>query len=346
MGGSYSAPAPVATSAAFADLCASLPQMSGKTVAVTGCTTGTGLVLARVCAERGARVLMLNRASTRAQTALQELSAIPGAGQVSFVECDLSSFASVRQAAATVKQELGDGGLDVLCNNAGVMAMPDAATTDGCCVQMQTNHLSHFLLTAELWPLLETAAAAAGEARVVNHSSQPTRPENKPLMAEYLGKNGGNLGGDAAGWMPFTGPRWQRYQQTKLANIVFTLALRDKLQPAGGKIKALVAHPGLAATNLQVTTTTAGGMSDFMAKTFMASTAQSAEDGAMGIIRCCCEPAAAVESGAFYGPEGMSGPAVPMPEEPLADGAAREMLWTTSMAVTGAHFPFDGAKNA
>jgi NAD(P)-dependent dehydrogenase (short-subunit alcohol dehydrogenase family) len=70
--------------------------MSGKTVAVTGCTTGTGLVLARVCAERGARVLMLNRASTRAQTALQELSAIPGAGQVSFVECDLSSFASVR----------------------------------------------------------------------------------------------------------------------------------------------------------------------------------------------------------------------------------------------------------
>lgn len=113
MGGSYSAPAPVATSAAFADLCASLPQMSGKTVAVTGCTTGTGLVLARVCAERGARVLMLNRASTRAQTALQELSAIPGAGQVSFVECDLTSFASVRQAAATVKQELGDGGLDV-----------------------------------------------------------------------------------------------------------------------------------------------------------------------------------------------------------------------------------------
>ena len=337
MGGSYSAPMAVATSPAFADLCASLPQMSGKVVAVTGCTTGTGLVLARICAERGARVLMLNRASLRAQAALQQLSTIPGAGQVSFVECDLSSFASVRQAATKIKEKLGDRGLDVLCNNAGVMAMPDAATTDGCCVQMQTNHLSHFLLTAELWPLLEKAAASAGEARVVNHSSQPTRPENRPLMAEYLGKNGGNLGGDAAGWVPFTGPRWQRYQQTKLANIVFTLALRDK-QPAGGKIKAIVAHPGLAATNLQVTSTTAGGMSDFMANTFMGTSAQSAEDGAMGIIRCCCE--ATVIDGAFYGPIGMSGPAVLMPEEPLADTAAREMLWTASMAVTGARFPF------
>ena len=248
MGGSYSAPMAVATSPAFADLCASLPQMSGKVVAVTGCTTGTGLVLARVCAERGARVLMLNRASPRAQAALQQLSTIPGAGQVSFVECDLSSFASVKQAATKIKEQLGDRGLDVLCNNAGVMAMPDAATTDGCCVQMQTNHLSHFLLTAELWPLLEKAAAVAGEARVVNHSSQPTRPENRPLMAEYLGKNGGTLGGDAAGWVPFTGPRWQRFQQSKLANIVFTLALRDK-QPAGSKIKALVAHPGLAASH-------------------------------------------------------------------------------------------------
>ena len=337
MGGSYSAPAAVATSAAFTDLCASLPAMCGKVVAVTGCTTGTGLVLDRICAERGARVLMLNRASPRAETALQQLSAIPGAGQVSFVECDLSSFASVRQAATKIKEELGDGGLDVLCNNAGVMALPDAATIDGCCVQMQTNHLSHFLLTAELWPLLEKAAAAAGEARVVNHSSQPTRPENSPLMAESLGKNGGNLGGDASGWVPFTGPRWRRYQQTKLANVVFTLALRDK-QPAGGKIKALVAHPGLAATNLQVTSTTAGGMSGFMAKTFMGTSAQSAEDGAMGIIRCCCE-ATAID-GAFYGPSGMSGPAVLMPEEPLADTAAREMLWTTSMAVTGAHFPF------
>ena len=158
-------------------------------------------------------------------------------------------------------------------------------------------------------------------------------------MAEYLGKNGGTLGGDAAGWVPFSGPRWQRFQQSKLANIVFTLALRDK-QPAGSKIKALVAHPGLAATNLQVTTAKAGGMSDFIAKTFMGSSAQSAEDGAMGIIRCCCE-ATAID-GAFYGPSGMSGPAVLMPEEPLADAAAREMLWTTSVAVTGAQFPFGG----
>jgi NAD(P)-dependent dehydrogenase (short-subunit alcohol dehydrogenase family) len=339
----YSTPVEVATSSAFTDLCASLPQMSGKVVAVTGCTTGTGLVLARICAERGARVLMLNRASPRAQAALQQLSATSGAGQISFVECDLASFASVRQAAAKIKEELGGGGgLDVLCNNAGVMALPDAATIDGCCVQMQINHLSHFLLTAELWPLLEEAAAVAGEARVVNHSSMPTRPENSPLRAESLGKNGGNLGGDTAGWAPFSGPRWRRYQQSKLANIVFTLALRDKQPPpAGGsssRINALVAHPGLAATNLQVTSARAGGMSDFMAKSFMGTSAQSAEDGAMGIIRCCCE--ATVADGAFYGPSSMSGPAVLLPEDPLADTSARDLLWTSSMDATGARFPF------
>jgi len=90
-----------------------------------------------------------------------------------------------------------------------------------------------------------------------------------------------------------------------------------------------------------VTTAKAGDVSDFMTKTFMGShVLQYAEDGAMGIIRCCCE-ATAID-GAFYGPSGMSGPAVLMPKEPLADAAAREMLWTTSVAVTGAQFPFGG----
>jgi NAD(P)-dependent dehydrogenase (short-subunit alcohol dehydrogenase family) len=119
------------------------------------------------------------------------------------------------------------------------------------------------LLTSEVWPLLEKAAKERGEARIVNHSSGARRMGNKKMDARYLGKNGGNLGGDEpTSWIaPFSGGRWVRYQQTKLANVVFTYALHDKLAKANiqTSIKSLVAHPGLSATNLQVTTAADGG---------------------------------------------------------------------------------------
>merc|ERR1711963_932280 len=121
-----------------------------------------------------------------------------------------------------LQDKFGDKGLDVLCNNAGIMATKDEATEDGFDTQMQTNHLSHFLLTAELFPLLEKAANANGEARVVNHSSIARYSPAQPLEAKYFGKNGGKLGGDAdACCRPFSGGRWKRYQQTKLANVVY-----------------------------------------------------------------------------------------------------------------------------
>ena len=131
-------------------------------------------------------------------------------------------------------------GLNVLCNNAGVMALKDQATKDGYDVQMQTNHLSHFLLTKELLPLLETAANRDGEARIVNQSSLARR--GPPLKQKYFGKNGGNLGGNGNS-VVFNGARWVRYHQTKLANLVFTYALQQKLEAKGSKVKAIVAHP-------------------------------------------------------------------------------------------------------
>lgn len=156
-----------------AEYVSSLPSMSGKVVAVTGATTtnGLGYICAKTLATKGARIILLNRLSDRAKVAETSLrQEVPGA-QVSTVECDLMSFDSVNKAAATLRSELKDTGLDVLCNNAGVMALPDEATKDGYDVQMQTNHLSHFLLSKELYPLLEKAAEARGEARIVNHSS-------------------------------------------------------------------------------------------------------------------------------------------------------------------------------
>mgnify|MGYP003646976821 FL=1 len=283
----------------YDDLVRSFPSMAGKVVMITGCTSGMGLVLARTCAGLGATVVMLNRPSPRADAALQGV--LDAGGDAVLVPCDLSSFASVRAAGETLRRDFGDQGCDVLCNNAGIMGVADQATEDGFDVQMQANHLSHFLLTHQVWPLLEAAGAQRGQARVVNHSSGARGKPGRPLHTKYLERNGGNLGGD--GW-PGLG-KWTRYQQSKLANLMFTYALDDRAgQRPGNKVKSLCGHPGPADSGLQGKTTQAGG--DRWLDRFILGQAlkhaQSVEDGTSGIARCCCE--ADVESGAFYGPNG------------------------------------------
>ena len=320
---------------------ASLPSMGGRTVVITGTTSGTGRAAAQVVAELGAKVLLLNRASSRSEASLADLkAAVPGA-DFHPIECDLQSFASVKSAAARV-HELCPEGVHVLCNNAGVMALPDQATVDGFDVQMQTNHLSHFLLTAELMPLLEKAAGSAGEARIVNHSSVARFAPSKTLLAEFLEKRGGDLGGDGNAFQNalFRGPRWLRYNQSKLANCAFTAALHHRLATTGSTVKALVAHPGFANTQLQHTTAKAGGMGS-MFTSFMMRFSQSIEDGAMGIISCMCLPQAA--SGEFYGPgsgqASLKGEAKPFALEGYYDNPeTRDLLWEKSCEATQCEF--------
>lgn len=300
-------------------------DMSGRVAAVTGTTSGTGYVCARELAKRGATVLLLNRESERSASSLKELrGAVPGAELVP-VTCDLQDFESVRAAIETIRSS--HDRLDVLCNNAGVMALKDRATKDGYDVQMQTNVLSHFLLTKELFALLKES----DDGRIVNHSSMARL--GPPLEARYFGKNGGDLGGDGTESDGFDGPRWRRYHQTKLANFVFTYGLKEKLEAAGiDNVLAVVAHPGLARTQLQVTTEKSGGMdasSDFMKQ------AQSQEDGATGIIRGCMDPSA--KSGDFFGPERWTGfPKRLPPEEDLVTAANIQTNWEGCEAAVGA----------
>ncbi len=298
----------------------------GKVTAVTGTTSGTGYVCARELGRLGAEVILLNRASHRAAESLEKLkSEVPEGKFVSMV-CDLQDFASVRAAAAAIGDRFER--LDTLCNNAGVMAMPDVATKDGYDIQMQTNVLSHFLLTKELFGLLKKSP----DGRIVNHSSMARR--GVPLDAAYFEQRGGDLGGDGTEQenRSYSGPRWARYHQTKLANCAFTYDLKARFEQAElTNLKALLAHPGLAATQLQVTTSQAGGMdlnSPFMKQ------AQSPEDGATGILRACVDPHAA--SGDFFGPQQWAGfPEKLEPEDYLSDPENLRIHWEGCEAAVG-----------
>lgn len=293
--------------------------MTNKVVAVTGTTSGTGFICARELAKRGATVILLNRKSERSERAHKQLIESVPAGKFDPVDCDLQDFADVRRAMEAIKSRFEV--IDVLVNNAGVMALQDKATPDGYDVQMQTNVISHFLITKELFPLL----ARSNQARIVNHTSMARL--GGPLETRYFEPNGGNLGGDGTEEenASFQGPRWLRYHQTKLANAAFTYGLKKKLEEAKvSNVLPLLAHPGLALTNLQVTTASDGGMdgnTDFM------NQAQTAEDGATGIIRAAMDPEA--QSGNFYGPTaGWKGfPDLLRPEELLYDDSNIRINW-------------------
>lgn len=322
----------------FDAFAATIPDLSGKTFVVTGTTSGTGRVAAKTLAEKGGRVFMLNRPSSRSEAVQQEMDAAYPDGRVTTIDCDLQRFASVREACAALQKACGETGIYALINNAGIMAMPDEATEDGFDTQMQTNHLSHFLLTKEVYGLLTTAADIHGDARIVNHSSM-ARLGVKRLEAKYLEANGGHLGGNGAS-MLFGGARWTRYSQTKLANAAFTAALHERLQKANSKVKALVAHPGWANTELQVTTGKNGGMSGG-SSVLARFVSQSEEDGTLGLLSCAVLPTA--KSGEFYGP-GMGmmaskGRAKAYPLEAKYDNAAtRTLIWEKSCAAIGASF--------
>ena len=310
-----------------------IPSLVGKTIAITGTTSGTGFVAAKTVAEKGAQVLLLNRKTDRSKISYDLLKSSCSKENFVDIECDLQSFDSVKKAARKITDLCKDG-LDVLCNNAGVMALKDQATVDGFDIQMQTNHLSHFLLTKELMPKIKQASEKKGEARIVNHSSI-ARFGAKKLERKYFEKRGGSLGGNGSNMFLSTlipQGRWARYSQSKLANAAFTACLHEKFQSENLSIKSLVAHPGLAITELQNTTVKDGGMGAWMTGQFMKG-GQSMEDGAIGIIKCIADIDAM--SGDFYGPGSgkmaMKGEVIKFALEKLYDNRnTRNLLWNKS----------------
>lgn len=313
---------------------------TGKIVVITGTSTGLGLVAARTCARKGAAgLVLLNRPSERATDAHASIASLAGPGtDVVSVPCDLASFQSVRDAMASVRQLpfVQAAGIDVLSLNAGVMGLPDVATVDGFDLQMQTNFLAHFLIVHELLAELSRAASGpAGESRVVSHTSAARFRPTTTLSAEHFSRlAGGNLGDESM----------SRYNQSKLANAVFAYAFHELLAAAGSPIKSLVAEPGLAVTNLQITTSAGGAGPPAEVFDELMAGAQSAEDGAVPLLLSMLSHDA--ESGDFFGPTiagalgpYTTGPARSHEPEPFCTSRENiELLWAASEEAIGEAF--------
>ena len=302
-------------------------DLSSKVVAITGTSSQSiGFHIAEIAIRKKAKVLLLcNRDSSSSQKGTQDLQALAkecsSPTSIQAVTCDLQDLASVRQAADKINDICKTHqGLDVLVCNAGVMALKDIRTNDGYDVQMQTNQLSHFCLTAGVWKSIVQAANTRGEARVVTHSSSARAHPNANLEKEYFFKcDPGTLGGDSyptmlqmMGWRG----HWMRYHMTKLANANFAMALHDKIQatPAlKGKIQASSADPGLATSNLQATTIKDGGMPSWLAK-LLGGNGQSPADGSLPVGLAAF--GAATKSGSFFQPaQSLKGPPIATVEE-------------------------------
>jgi NAD(P)-dependent dehydrogenase (short-subunit alcohol dehydrogenase family) len=291
-----------------------IPDQSGRTAIVTGANSGLGLVTARELARAGASVVMACRNLDKGHAAIEQVRAAVPNAQVQLEELDLASMESVRAFAERFKAT--HDGLDLLINNAGVMAPPRRRTADGFELQFGTNHLGHFLLTTLLLPSME----GREDARVVTLSS----------TAHKIGRIAfDNLNGDRHYF------RWRAYGQSKLANLLFALELDRRLRREGSTVKSLAAHPGYAATNLQ---TAAPPLIDrVVMKISNAVIAQSDEMGALPTLFAATQ--LGLDGGTYVGPDGPSEqrghPTVVQPNGRARDEDTARRLWQVSEELTG-----------
>ncbi|MDX3249304.1 oxidoreductase [Streptomyces sp. ME18-1-4] len=303
-----------------------MPDQSGRTAVVTGANSGLGYVTARELARKGARVVLGCRSEARGRDAVARLRGeVPGV-EVELGRLDLGDLASVREFAKSLPYER----LDLLVNNAGVMAMPYGTTADGFETQFGVNHLGHFALTGLLLPALLAAegrsAGVQSGARVVTVSS----------MAHLLGNiDPSDLNSERRY------RRWTAYGRSKTANLLFTHELARRLAAAGSGVVAAAAHPGYAATNLQTAGPRAEGRR--VAERLMAlgnrAIAQPAEAGALPTLYAATAPGVRPDS--FTGPSLAMWRGAPAPSRRAPwtlDDRAAERLWAASEELTGVSY--------
>jgi NAD(P)-dependent dehydrogenase (short-subunit alcohol dehydrogenase family) len=293
---------------------ADIPDQSGRVAVVTGANSGLGLVTARELARAGARVVMACRNEATGRDAVRAVEVRAPGAEVELEQLDLASLDSVRAFAERVRERHPE--IDLLINNAGVMAPPRRETADGFELQFGTNHLGHFALTGRLLDTLE----GREDARVVTLSSNVHKGSRIAFD---------NLEGRRHYF------RWSAYGQSKLANLMFALELDRRLRAAGSTIKSLAAHPGWSATNLQ--TSGPPKLDALLMAPLNRFYAQDADLGALPTLYAATEPG--LEGGLYIGPDGfaeMRGhPTRVSPGRAARDESVAPMLWEVSEEMTG-----------
>ena len=286
-----------------------IPSLEGRVALVTGANSGLGLECVRALAKRGATVVLACRSRGKAETAkarcLQE-----GLSRLDLLDLDLADQGSIQRAVDAICERYGH--LDLLLNNAGVMAPPRTLTAQGHELQFGVNHLGHMALTRMVLPLM----TARPDPRVVTVTSG----------AQYFGR----IRWDDPNWSS-NYDRYAAYGQSKLANVMFALELDQRLRGQKSPVRSLAAHPGIARTELQPTALANGGNRfEAVAYRLMDPVFQSAAMGALPQLHAAT--ATTAQGGEHYGPEqfgGLRGHTDPLPGRP---GSTRSQATGTVVA--------------
>lgn len=299
---------------------ADMPDLAGKIAIVTGANSGLGYCTARDLAAHGAHVVLACRGREKTEAAIQALKAEVPNARVEFMMLDLADLDSVTSFARAFQVRYPK--LDILHNNAGVMALPKMRTQQGFEMQIGTNHLGHFALTGQL---LEPLLATPG-ARVVSTAS----------MAHTWTRG---IDIDDLNWERKPYKKWDAYGKSKLANLLFAYELQRRLERSGADLISVVAHPGYAATNLQgagakIEKSVLGGL---VMKLGNAVLGQPAAMGALPQLYAATMPD--VRGGEYYGPDRMGG-SRGHPTKARSNAASRDegvaaQLWALSEKLTG-----------
>jgi NAD(P)-dependent dehydrogenase (short-subunit alcohol dehydrogenase family) len=284
---------------------ADVPDQSGRTFVITGANSGIGLEAAKALAKAGARVVLAVRNTQKGEQAAKTI-----VGETEVRELDLADLASIRAFASAYKDPL-----DVLIDNAGVMNIPLARTADGFEMQLGTNHLGHFALTNLLLPQITDRVVVLASG--MHHIG---KIDFDDLNSERSYR------------------RYRAYGQAKLANLLFTAELQRRLAEAGSSVRAVAAHPGYAATNLQ--SHSGNRIEDALMRVGNLIFAQS---GAMGALPTLFAATQDIPGGAYVGPSGpgetRGHPTLVGRSKAATDEAVARKLWGRSEEMTGVTFP-------
>jgi NAD(P)-dependent dehydrogenase (short-subunit alcohol dehydrogenase family) len=292
---------------------ADMPDLRGRTVIVTGANSGIGRVAAQELARAGAVVTLAVRDTAKGRAAAGSMP-----GDVTVRRLDLADLASVRSFADDTH-----GPVDILVDNAGIMATPEQRTADGFELQFGTNHLGHFALTNLLLPQITD--------RVVVVSSDLHRS--------------GKIDLDDLNWERRAYKPWAAYSQSKLANLLFVLELERRLTEVGSPVRSIAAHPGYAATNLQ-----AGTGSRIANLAGAIGNRLIAQSDTVGALPTLYAATADIPGGTYIGPNGLRNmrghPAVNAPAPQALDRGTARQLWVRSEELTGVSWPLGSATPA